>query len=185
MGMKDYEFWFVVGSQLLYGPKVLETVAARAAEMAENMNASGMLPCKIVYKITAKTPEEISKVIKDANYEDQCAGVIMWMHTFSPSKMWINGLKELQKPYCHFATQYNRNIPNDEIDMNFMNLNQAAHGDREHGFIGTRLRMRRKAIAGYWQDADVQKRLGDWMRAAVGAAFSKKLKVMRFGDNMR
>jgi L-arabinose isomerase len=109
----------------------------------------------------------------------------MWMHTFSPSKMWINGLKELQKPYCHLATQYNRQIPNEEIDMDFMNLNQAAHGDREHGFIGARLRMKRKIIAGYWKDEDVQKRLGDWMRAAAGAAFSKNLKVMRFGDNMR
>lgn len=185
MAMKDYEFWFIVGSQLLYGSEVLETVDARAAEMAEKMNMSGMLPCKMVYKLTAKSPEEISKVIKDANYEDKCAGVIMWMHTFSPSKMWINGLKELQKPYCHFATQYNSQIPNKEIDMDFMNLNQAAHGDREHGFIGARLRMKRKVIAGYWQDKDVQKRLGGWMRAAVGVSFSKTLKVMRFGDNMR
>ena len=185
MAMKDYEFWFVVGSQLLYGPQVLETVAARAEEMAEKMNSAGLLPCKIVYKLTAKSPEEISKLIKDANYDDKCAGVIMWMHTFSPSKMWINGLKELQKPYCHFATQYNRQIPDKEIDMDFMNLNQAAHGDREHGFIGARLRMNRKVIAGYWQDEDVLNRLGSWMRAAVGVAFSKTLKVMRFGDNMR
>jgi len=185
MAMKDYEFWFVVGSQLLYGAEVLETVAARAGEMADKMNASGLLPCRIVYKLTAKSPEEISKVIKEANYDDRCAGVIMWMHTFSPSKMWINGLKELQKPYCHFATQYNRKIPDKEIDMDFMNLNQAAHGDREHGFIGARLRMNRKVIAGYWQDEDVQKRLGDWMRTAVGVSFSKTLKVMRFGDNMR
>ncbi len=185
MAMKDYEFWFVVGSQFLYGNDVLDTVAARAAEMAEKMNSSGILPCKIVYKITAKTPEEILSVVKDANYQDKCAGIIVWMHTFSPSKMWINGLKDLQKPYCHFATQYNREIPNDTIDMDFMNLNQAAHGDREHGFLGARLRMKRKVIAGYWQDADVQERIGDWMRAAIGVAFSKTLKVMRFGDNMR
>ncbi len=185
MAMKDYEFWFVVGSQLLYGPEVLESVAARAGEMTDKMNASGLLPCRMVYKLTAKSPEEIGKVIKDANYDDKCAGVIMWMHTFSPSRMWINGLKELQKPYCHFATQYNRQIPDKEIDMDFMNLNQAAHGDREHGFIGARLRMNRKVIAGYWQDEDVQKRLGSWMRSAVGVAFSKTLKVMRFGDNMR
>ncbi|HWQ77586.1 MAG TPA: L-arabinose isomerase [Anaerovoracaceae bacterium] len=185
MKMKDYEFWFIVGSQVLYGPEVLETVADRAAEMAEHMNAAGLLPCKIVYKITAKSPEEISGIVKDANYDDRCAGVVMWMHTFSPSKMWINGLKELQKPYCHFATQYNRQIPDKEIDMDFMNLNQAAHGDREHGFIGARLRMKRKVIAGYWQDEEVQKRLGGWMRAAAGAAFSRTLKVMRFGDNMR
>ncbi len=185
MAMKDYEFWFVVGSQFLYGNEVLDTVASRAAEMAEKMNSSGILPCKIVYKITAKTPEEILSIVKDANYQEQCAGLIVWMHTFSPSKMWINGLKDLQKPYCHFATQYNREIPNDTIDMDFMNLNQAAHGDREHGFISARLRMKRKVIAGYWQDADVQERIGDWMRAAIGVAFSKTLKVMRFGDNMR
>lgn len=183
--MSNYEFWFVVGSQFLYGPQVLDIVAERAAKMAEQLNASGNLPCKVVYKVTAKTPEEISKVIKEANYEDKCAGIITWCHTFSPSKMWIDGLKNLQKPYCHFATQYNREIPNEEIDMDFMNLNQAAHGDREHGFIGARLRMQRKVIVGYWQDADVQQRLGSWMRAAVGVAFSKNLKVMRFGDNMR
>lgn len=185
MSMKDYEFWFVVGSQFLYGDEVLEIVAKRAEEMAEKMNASGVLPCKVQYKVTAKTPEEITKVVKEANYKDECAGIITWCHTFSPSKMWINGLAQLQKPYCHFATQYNREIPNEEIDMDFMNLNQAAHGDREHGFIAARLRMPRKVIAGYWQDEDVLQRLGDWMRSAVGYAFSKGLKVMRFGDNMR
>lgn len=183
--MKDYEFWFVVGSQFLYGPEVLETVAKRAQEMADTLNKSKNLPCKIVYKVTAKTPEEISEVVKAANFDDKCAGIITWMHTFSPSKMWLNGLKLLQKPYCHFATQYNKSIPNKEIDMDFMNLNQAAHGDREHGFIAARLRMPRKIIAGYWKDANVQKRLGDWMRVCVGVAFSKNLKVMRFGDNMR
>ena len=185
MQMKEYEFWFVVGSQFLYGPEVLEIVAARAKEMADTMNKSGILPCKVVYKVTAKTPEEISNVVKEANYQDKCAGLITWMHTFSPSKMWIDGLSKLQKPYCHVATQYNREIPNDEIDMDFMNLKQAAHGDREHGFIAARLRMPRKVIMGYWQDEDVLKRLGDWMRSAVAAAFSRSLKVMRFGDNMR
>ena len=185
MQMKEYEFWFVVGSQFLYGPEVLEIVASRAEEMADTMNKSGILPCKVVYKVTAKTPEEISNVVKEANYQDKCAGLITWMHTFSPSKMWIDGLSKLQKPYCHFATQYNREIPNEEIDMDFMNLNQAAHGDREHGFIAARLRMPRKVIMGYWQDEDVLKRLGDWMRSAVAAAFSRSLKVMRFGDNMR
>ncbi len=185
MQLKEYEFWFVVGSQFLYGPEVLETVAARAEEMAAKMNESGLLPCKVVYKVTAKTPEEISNVVKEANYNDACAGLICWMHTFSPSKMWIGGLRNLQKPYCHFATQYNREIPNEEIDMDFMNLNQAAHGDREHGFIAARLRMPRKVIMGYWQDADVLRRLGAWMRSAAAVAFSKSLKVMRFGDNMR
>lgn len=185
MALKDYEFWLIVGSQLLYGPEVLKTVAERGEEMAAAMSASGLLPCKLVYKLTAKSPEEISEIVKEANYDDKCAGTILWMHTFSPSKMWINGLKDLKKPYCHLATQYDRQIPNEEIDMDFMNLNQAAHGDREHGFIGARLRMKRKIIAGYWKDEAVQKRLGEWMRSAVGAAFSKKLKVMRFGDNMR
>ena len=185
MRMQDYEFWFVVGSQFLYGPEVLETVANRAAEMTEVLNASGNLPCKIVYKVTAKTNKEIADVVREANYDPHCAGIITWCHTFSPSKMWINGFVDLQKPYCHFATQYNREIPNEEIDMDFMNLNQAAHGDREHGFIAARLRMPRKIIAGYWQDEEVQKRLGRWMRTAVGVAVSRELKVMRFGDNMR
>ena len=185
MDMKNCEFWFVVGSQFLYGPEVLETVAQRAAEMADTLNKSGNLPCKVVYKATVKTDAEITQVMKDANYDENCYGVITWCHTFSPSKMWIHGFGLLQKPYCHLATQYNRKIPNEEIDMDFMNLNQAAHGDREHGFIAARLRMPRKIIAGYWQDEEIQKRLGRWMRTAVGVAVSRELKVMRFGDNMR
>jgi len=183
--MKQYEFWFLVGSQFLYGTKVLDTVAARAAEMADKMNASGKLPYKLVYKATMKTNQEITDMIREANYSKACAGVITWCHTFSPSKMWINGFADLQKPYCHMATQYNREIPDAEIDMDFMNLNQAAHGDREHGYIAARMRMPRKVIAGYWQDDEMLTRIGDWMRAAAGAAFSKGLKVMRFGDNMR
>lgn len=178
-----YSFWFVVGSQFLYGPEVLDTVAKRAEEMAAKL--SEVLPYPLVYKVTAKTNKEIADVVKEANYDDSCAGIITWCHTFSPSKMWINGLVNLQKPYCHLATQYNKEIPNEEIDMDFMNLNQAAHGDREHGFIAARLRMPRKVIAGYWQDPKVHKRLGDWMKAAVGVAVSKGMKVMRFGDNMR
>lgn len=185
MQLKDYEFWFVVGSQFLYGPEVLETVAQRAQEMADELNKSAALPCKIVYKVTAKTNQEITDVVREANYDKKCAGIITWCHTFSPSKMWINGFVDLQKPYCHLATQYNREIPNDEIDMDFMNLNQAAHGDREHGFIAARLRMPRKVIAGHWQEESVRERLGSWMRAAVGVAVSRNLKVMRFGDNMR
>ncbi len=128
MRMQEYEFWFVVGSQFLYGPEVLETVARRAAEMADLLNASGNLPCRMVYKVTAKTNQEIADVVREANYDPRCAGIITWCHTFSPSKMWINGFVNLQKPYCHFATQYNREIPNEEIDMDFMNLNQVAHG---------------------------------------------------------
>lgn len=183
--MKNREFWFIVGSQHLYGPEVLDTVAARAAEMAEKINANELIPCKFVYKATVKTPDEVTAVIKEANYDDNCAGIVTWCHTFSPSKMWINGFSILQKPYCHFATQYNREIPNKEIDMDFMNLNQAAHGDREHGFIGARMGMPRKIIMGYWQDEAPLKELGLWMRSAIGYAESRNLKVVRFGDNMR
>jgi len=183
--MKQYEFWFVVGSQFLYGKEVLEIVAERAVEMVQKMNDSGLLPYKLVYKDTIKTNAGITEIVKEANYADECAGIVAWCHTFSPSKMWINAFVNLQKPYCHLATQYNLTIPNEEIDMDFMNLNQAAHGDREHGFITARLRMPRKIIAGYWQDEEVLKRLGSWMRAAVGVAFSKQLRIMRFGDNMR
>ena len=185
MAKHGYELWFVVGSQHLYGPKVLETVAARGQEMALSISKTSLLPCPLVYKGTAKTPDEISAVVKEANFSDSCVGVITWMHTFSPSKMWIDGLTHLQKPYCHFATQYNVAIPNEAIDMDFMNLNQSAHGDREHGFLGARLRLARKVIAGHWQDEKVISRINDWARAAIGAAFSKTLKVMRFGDNMR
>ena len=181
--MNKYEFWFVVGSQTLYGAEVLDTVAARAAEMAGELSKA--LPYPLVYKVSAKSNAEISDVVKQANYDDTCAGIVTWCHTFSPSKMWINGLASLQKPWCHLATQYNREIPDSEIDMDFMNLNQAAHGDREHGFIGARLRAPRKVVGGYWKDGAVHKRLGNWMRAAVGAAVSQNLKVMRFGDNMR
>lgn len=183
--MKQYEFWFVVGSQHLYGPEVLDTVAVRAAEMAEAINASPLIPCKFVYKATVKTADEITAICKEANYDDRCCGIVTWCHTFSPSKMWIGGMSLLQKPYCHFATQYNREIPNEEIDMDFMNLNQAAHGDREHGFLGARLRMARKVIMGFWQDDAPRQELGLWMRAAVGCAESRALKVCRFGDNMR
>ena len=181
--MKKREFWFVVGSQFLYGPEVLETVEARAREMAEKLTA--VLPYPLVFKTIGVTCQGITDVIKEANYHDECAGIVTWCHTFSPSKMWINGLTMLQKPWCHLATQYNREIPNEQIDMDFMNLNQAAHGDREHGFIGARLRSPRKVVAGYWEDTKVHQRLADWMKAAVGVAVSREMKVMRFGDNMR
>ena len=181
--MKKREFWFVVGSQFLYGPEVLETVEARAREMAEKLTA--VLPYPLVFKIVGVTCQGITDVIKEANYRGECAGIVTWCHTFSPSKMWINGLTMLQKPWCHLATQYNREIPNEQIDMDFMNLNQAAHGDREHGFIGARLRSPRKVVAGYWEDTKVHQRLADWMKAAVGVAVSREMKVMRFGDNMR
>ena len=181
----ERKFWLLVGSQTLYGDEVLQTVEARAAEMVAYLNASGKLPYPLICKGTAKSNEEIADVVREANYDRTCTGVITWCHTFSPSKMWINGLAALQKPYCHLATQYNREIPNDEIDMDFMNLNQAAHGDREHGFIAARLRIPRKVIAGYWQDECVLRRLASFMKAAVGVAVSRALKVVRFGDNMR
>ena len=177
------EFWFIVGSQDLYGEEVLRTVAARAQEMATELSKA--LPYPLVYKVTAMSNRQITEVIRQANYDDTCLGIITWCHTFSPSKMWINGFADLQKPYCHFATQYNLEIPNEEIDMDFMNLNQAAHGDREHGFIAARLRMPRKVIAGYWKDPDVQKRIAKWMRVCVGVQASRTMRVMRFGDNMR
>ncbi len=183
--MKQYEFWFITGSQHLYGPETLRQVAEHSQIITSGLNNSSVVPCSVVYKPIVTTPDQIIKIMKEANYDEKCAGIITWMHTFSPSKMWINGLALLEKPYCHLHTQYNRCIPNEGIDMDFMNLNQSAHGDREHGFIGTRLRMPRKVVAGYWEDEDVQAKVGNWMRTAVGAMVSKNLKVMRFGDNMR
>lgn len=185
MRLKEYEFWLVIGSQSLYGPEVLETVAARGKEMAAGMNADGRLPCRLIYKATVKSQAEVTEVMREANYDIRCAGVAVWMHTFSPAKLWINGLSLLQKPYCHLATQYSSHIPDAEMDMDYMNLNQSAHGDREHGYLGARLGLPRKIIAGHWRDPEVQARLGAWMRAAAGAAFSRSLQVMRFGDNMR
>lgn len=183
--MKDYEFWFVTGSQHLYGPEVLDQVAEDAQKIVEGLNQSKALPCSLVWKPTVKTPDEIRRIFKEAAYDEKCAGVITWMHTFSPSKMWINGLKDFKKPYLHFHTQFNREIPWNEIDMDFMNLNQSAHGDREHGFIGARLRMPRKIVVGYWQDEAPQQKVANWMRSAVGYAVSQSFKMVRFGDNMR
>lgn len=183
--IKNYKFWFVTGSQHLYGEETLKQVAADSETMVKGLNESGKLPAEIVVKPTVKTPAEITRIFKEASKDDECAGVICWMHTFSPSKMWINGLKNFKKPYCHFHTQCNRNIPFSEIDMDFMNLNQSAHGDREHGFIGARLRMARKIIVGYWQDEEPQDKLAAWMRSAYGVMVSENLKMVRFGDNMR
>lgn len=183
--LKEQEIWFVVGSQLLYGPKVLDIVAERGQEMAAFIDANENTPCTFVYKGTIKSNEEVTAIIREANYDEKCIGIVTWCHTFSPSKMWINGLAHLQKPFCHFATQYNVEIPNDEIDMDFMNLNQAAHGDREHGFIGARMRLHRKVIVGHWKDECVMQDLAEWMRAAAGYKFSQSLSIVRFGDNMR
>lgn len=183
--LSDYNFWFITGSQFLYGPETLKQVEEDSIKIVEGLNNSKSIPCNIQFKSVMKTAEEISEIVKEANYSNSCAGVIVFMHTFSPSKMWINGLVSLQKPYCHLHTQYNRNIPNLDIDMDFMNLNQSAHGDREHGYIGARLAVARKIIAGFWDNEEVKEKLGDWMRVAVAVAISKSLKVMRFGDNMR
>lgn len=182
---KKYDIWFITGSQHLYGEETLKKVAADSRAVVDALNRDGSISQRIVWRPTVTTQAEVTETIVAANSDPGCAGVICWMHTFSPAKMWINGLKLLQKPMLHLNTQANCEIPWSEIDMDFMNLNQAAHGDREHGFIGARLRKARKIIAGYWQEEEVRQRLGSWMRAAVGAAFSRSLKVMRFGDNMR
>lgn len=176
-------FWLLIGSQTLYGQQVLDTVARRGQEMAAEMSRA--LPFPLLYRGTVKSAQDAVQLMKMANEDEACCGVMVWCHTFSPAKMWIEGLRLLQKPYCHFATQYNRAIPNDEIDMDFMNLNQAAHGDREYGFMETRMRLARKVVMGYWKDEATLQEIGTWMRAAVGYRTSRQLKVMRFGDNMR
>ena len=183
MAINNYEFWFVVGTQFLYGEEIFETINAHAQEMCAEW--SNKLPCKIIAKPCVKTSKEIIDIFQQANTDERCAGVITWMHTFSPSKAWIAGFNSLQKPYLHLNTQYNRDIPWNDIDMDFMNLNQSAHGDREHGFIAARMRLKRKVIAGYWKDEAFQKKMEIWIRAAVGAAESRKVHVLRISDNMR
>lgn len=185
MSLKQYEFWFIAGTQSLYGPETIKEVERHAKIMAEGWNKDTAIVGTVVFKGAVLDSASIQKVIQEANNAPQCAGIIAWMHTFSPSKMWIAGLTRLQKPYLHLNTQFNRDIPWNEIDMDFMNTNQSAHGDREHGFIGARLRLPRKVIAGHWEDAKVRTRMGRWMRSAVGVHESRQLKVCRFGDNMR
>ncbi|MBR4112262.1 MAG: L-arabinose isomerase [Ruminiclostridium sp.] len=175
------KFWFVTGSQFLYGEETLRQVEEDSKIIVDGLK----LPFPVEYKLTIKTAAEVEKVIKEANFDDECAGIITFCHTFSPSKMWINGLAKLQKPWLHFHTQFNESIPNEEIDMDYMNLHQSAHGDREHGFIGARMRTPRRIVAGHWKDAKVQEKIAEWQRAAVGAMFSRNLKIVRFGDNMR
>ena len=179
------KFWLVTGSQHLYGKETLDKVAENVKIMTEKMNQSGIMQYPIVPAGVVTTPAEITDVMTRANNDTECGGVITFMHTFSPSKMWIDGLMKLQKPYCHFHTQFGREIPFDTIDMDFMNLYQSAHGDREHGYIGARLRMPRKVVVGYWQDKEVQQELAGFMAAAAGYRASRKMKVARFGDNMR
>ncbi|WP_248926998.1 L-arabinose isomerase [Paenibacillus hamazuiensis] len=183
--VKPYQFWFVTGSQHLYGPETLEQVERHSRTMVEGLDRDASIPFHLVFKEVLTTPDAIRRLIIEANGDDSCAGIITWMHTFSPAKMWIAGLSQLQKPLLHLATQYNRDIPWETIDMDFMNLNQAAHGDREYGFIGARMGIARKVVVGYWEDAAVRGRIGSWMRTAVSFAESRQLKVARFGDNMR
>lgn len=183
--LKGYEIWFVTGSQHLYGPKTLETVAEHSKEIAAALGASAHIPVKVVFKPVLTTPEVIRELCLEANSAKNCIGLITWMHTFSPAKMWIAGLSLLKKPFLHLHTQYNREIPWATIDMDFMNLNQAAHGDREFGFIGSRLRLNRKVVVGHWQEEDVQQEIGVWVRAACAWADWQGAKIARFGDNMR
>lgn len=183
--VKNYQFWFCTGSQDLYGDECLAHVAEHSQKIVEALNDSGNLPYEVVWKPTLINNERIRRTLNEANMDETCAGVITWMHTFSPAKSWILGLKEYQKPLLHFHTQFNRDIPYDTIDMDFMNENQSAHGDREYGHIFTRLHKERKVIMGYWADEDVQKRIGSWMCTAVGVVESSRLRVMRIADNMR
>lgn len=180
----SYAFWFVVGSQTLYGPEVLKQVNSHALKIAEFLNQNTLIPATVVPSV-ATSPEEITSIFRKANADPSCAGIITWMHTFSPSKMWIQGLSENAKPLLHLHTQFNRDIPWESIDMDFMNLNQSAHGDREHGFIHTRLKTLRKVVVGHWQDTSVLNRIAAWMRAAVAFADGKTAKIVRLGDNMR
>jgi L-arabinose isomerase len=182
---RDLEVWFVTGSQHLYGPAALKQVAANSQKLVAELGASGKLPLTLVFKPVVTTPDEIANLMSAASHDAACAGVVLWMHTFSPSKMWIRGLTAMTKPMLHLHTQFNRDLPWESIDMDFMNLNQAAHGDREHGFIHTRLRTERKVVVGHWQDAEVQDRLAAWMRAARAWADWQGARFVRFGDNMR
>ncbi len=183
--LKQFDVWFVTGSQHLYGPETIEQVAQHSQEIAQALSRSAQIPVNVVFKPVLTTPDAIRQLCLEANADKNCVGLITWMHTFSPAKMWIGGLTALQKPFAHLHTQYNRDIPWSEIDMDFMNLNQSAHGDREFGFIGSRLGLNRKVVVGYWQDEDVQGSLGAWSRAACAWADTQGAKLARFGDNMR
>ncbi len=180
----NYKFWFCTGSQDLYGDECLRQVAEHSAKMVEALNAAGRLPFEVVLKPTLIDQASIRKTFNDANADPECAGVITWMHTFSPAKMWILGLKEFRKSLCHLHTQFNEEIPYDSIDMDFMNENQSAHGDREYGHIVSRMGVERKIIVGHWANASVQDKLAGWMRTAIGVMESSHIRVCRVGDNM-
>jgi L-arabinose isomerase len=183
--LKDFEVWFVTGSQHLYGDAALREVADHAGQIAQGLDSTGKIPVRVVFKPIVTTPEAIYELCLEANNARNCIGLITWMHTFSPAKMWIAGLSALLKPFAHLHTQFNRNLPWQTIDMDFMNLNQSAHGDREFGFIGSRMRINRKVIVGFWQDDDVLAELSTWARAACAWHDAKGARIARFGDNMR
>lgn len=184
-GSKNYKFWFTTGSQDLYGDTCLENVAKHSKIIVEHLNKSGILPFEVIWKPTLITNELIRKTFNEANADEECAGVITWMHTFSPAKSWILGLQEYRKPLMHLHTQFNEEIPYDSIDMDFMNENQSAHGDREYGHIVTRMGIERKVIVGHWNNKNVQERIASWMRTAIGLMESSHIRVCRVADNMR
>ncbi|MGC6176771.1 L-arabinose isomerase [Lacrimispora sp. 38-1] len=185
MKQKAYQFWFATGSQDLYGEACLRDVAEHAGIITERLNASGILPYEVVLKPVLIDNASIRSLFRQANDDENCAGVITWMHTFSPAKSWILGLQEYRKPLLHLHTQFNQEIPYDTIDMDFMNENQSAHGDREFGHMVTRMGLVRKVIAGFWDDDSVKRRIASWMRTAVGIVESSHIRVVRFADNMR
>jgi L-arabinose isomerase len=184
-GLQQHEVWFVTGSQHLYGAETLQQVAEHSRTIAASLDAEASIPFHIVFKPVLTTPEEVRALCREANQSDRCIGLVLWMHTFSPAKMWIAGLNALAKPFLHLHTQFNRELPWSSIDMDFMNLNQAAHGDREFGFITARLKLARKVVVGFWNDAATVSSIAAWTRAAAGWHESQNLKVARFGDNMR
>ena len=183
--LKQYEVWFVTGSQHLYGEETLKQVDQHSSTIAKALGESSEIPVQVVFKPVLITPESILKICQEANRTDKCIGLVTWMHTFSPAKMWIGGLSELNKPFVHLHTQFNSEIPWSTIDMDFMNLNQSAHGGREFGFICSRMRIGRKVVVGHWQEARVHRELGVWTRAAAARADARTAKIARIGDNMR
>lgn len=183
--LKQFEVWFITGSQHLYGKETLEIVAQHSQEVAKELDRAQQIPVRVVFKPVLTTPEQIRDVVLAANSAPNCIGLVAWMHTFSPAKMWILGLKTLQKPLLHLHTQFNRDLPWSTIDMDFMNLNQSAHGDREFGFIGARMRLRRKVVTGYWRDKSTLNEIGTWTRAAAARQDALSARIARIGDNMR
>src|SRR5688572_11313665 len=183
--LKTLELWFITGSQHLYGEETLKQVASHSEQIVASLNKTNKISVTVIFKPIVTTPEEIYRVCQEANTAKNCIGIIAWMHTFSPAKMWIGGLKILQRPLLHLHTQFNRDIPWKDIDMDFMNLNQSAHGDREFGFMMTRMRLNRKVVVGHWQDETVLSQVDAWARAAAGWNDWQGGRFVRFGDNMR